>query len=282
MEEQEKVTSRGVFLNVFLFLIKLTAGIFSGSLAVMSDAFNSLTDIISYSAIHFAVKESDRKADEGHPFGHHRAEPIAGLVVAIFAGILSFEIIKSAASGLFNPRTIAFETFAVIVLMVTMVTKFFMSRYFLKKGEELDRPAIRAAGIDSRNDVFMSSIALFGVIGQRLGVPVLDSIAAIVIAGFVFYSGYRLGVENIDYLMGKAPPKEKVDEMKKLALRIKGVRGLNDVRAHYVGNYIHVEIHVEVDKHLDTKTSHDIGKQVQYAVEKLKHVDKAFIHIDPV
>src|SRR3989339_1484509 len=104
MQEAEKITAVGIFLNIILFLAKIIVGLTSNSLAILSDAFNSLTDIISYSAIYIACRISDKKSDTDHPFGHHRAEPIAGLIVAIFAGILSFEILRSAVLNIFIPR----------------------------------------------------------------------------------------------------------------------------------------------------------------------------------
>ncbi|MFH0876131.1 MAG: cation diffusion facilitator family transporter [archaeon] len=281
MDKSEKITLIGVGLNFMLFIAKITVGLISGSLSLLSDAFNSLTDILSYTGIYFAVKISNKKADETHPFGHRRAEPLAGLLVAIFAGILAIEIIKSAITGIMNPQAIKAEFAACAVLIFTIIVKTFMTVFFSKKGRELNRPAIRAAGVDSRNDVLISGVALIGVIGPWMGVHILDGIAAIFISLFIFYSGYKIATENLDYLMGKCPPPDFVEHMKKAALSVKGVNGLNDVRAHYVGNYVHVEIHIEVDKKITIEKAHKIGKDVQNTIEKLDSVDKAFVHIDP-
>ena len=143
-------------------------------------------------------------------------------------------------------------------------------------------PAIVASGVDSRNDVFVSITALIGVFCSVLGYNIFDEIAAIGISFFIFHTGYSIGMENIDYLMGKAPSKEYITLITDTARKIKGVKGTNDVLAHYVGNFIHIEIHIEVDKDLTTEESHDIGKDVQRAVENIPLVDKAFIHIDPI
>jgi cation diffusion facilitator family transporter len=282
MQETEKITAVGIFLNIVLFIAKFAVGIFSNSLAILSDAFNSLTDIISYTTIYFACRISEKKSDEDHPFGHHRAEPIAGLVVAILAGILGFEILRSAIQGIFVPRDTNIGIYAIAVCLFTIFIKTGMSIYFTRMGIKLNRPALRAAGIDSRNDVLVTSVALIGVVGYMVGVSFLDSVAAIGIGFFVIYSGYKIGKENIDYLMGHAPPRDDVAKIKKAVLKINGIKGINDVRAHYVGNYIHIEIHIEVDKDLSTQASHDLGKEVQYIVERFSFVDKAFIHIDPV
>ena len=282
MHESEKVSLIGVVLNAVLFVSKITIGLLSNSLSLLSDAVNSLLDIISYIGIYIAVKTSNKKADKGHPFGHHRAEPIAGLIIAVFAGILGFQIATNAIKNIFNPEEVQFGFAAVIVLVIAILVKIGMALYFSKKGKELNRPAIRAAAVDSRNDVLASFVAIIGVVGPFVGFPILDSIASILISIFILYSGYEIGIENINYLMGHAPSDESIERIKKKTLSVKGVKGFNDVNAHYVGSYIHVEVHVEVDKKLSTLKSHDIGKEVQFAVEKLDDVDKAFIHIDPV
>ncbi len=281
MDKSERISIAGIGLNLLLFIAKLFAGIITGSLSVLSDAFNSLTDIISYTCIFIAVRISNKKADQGHPFGHHRAEPIAGLIVAIFAGILAFEIIRSAVRGLFYPEPVSKEGIGIIVLLGTIVIKSAMSYYLSRKGRELRRPALSAAGVDSRNDVLVSAIALLGVVGPWIGIERLDSVSAFVISLFIFYSGYRIAIENLDYLMGRSPAEEEMEKIRKKALSIKGVTGLNDVRAHYVGNFIHVEIHIEMHKDLTLQRAHEIGKDVQRAVEKMEGIDKAFIHIDP-
>ena len=276
-----RATLIGILANAFLFVIKFTAGMLSGSLALISDALNSFSDTIYSIAIFIAVRLSNKNADEDHPFGHHRAEPVAGLIIAILAGIIGFEIVKEGIFGLMNPQQMEFTSLGVVVLLVSMGLKTGMWIYFKKIAKRINSPALQAAAIDSRNDILISFTALFGVVGPLFGIFSFDYYAGILIGLFIIWSGYDIGKENIDYLMGKAPSKEIVDEICKRACSVKGVMGFNDVRAHYVGNYLHVEVHIEVPKDMHTKTSHDIGKAVQKLVEDMPSVDKAFVHIDP-
>jgi cation diffusion facilitator family transporter len=282
MQKKEKITLLGIIVNALLFVAKLIVGYLSNSLAVMSDALNSLTDVISSIAIFIAVKVSSKNADEGHPFGHQRAEPIAGLIVAIMAGILGFEVIKTAIEKLITQEKELISLSAIYVLIFTALIKLGFSYYFIKTGKQMNSPAIVASGIDSRNDVFVSITALIGVVCSLAGYIYFDEIAAIAISFFIFQTGYKIGMENIDYLMGKAPPQKYIALITQTAQTIEGVKGLNDVLAHYVGNFIHIEIHIEVDKNLSTEQSHAIGKKVQHALEGIPVVDKAFIHIDPL
>ena len=145
-----------------------------------------------------------------------------------------------------------------------------------------DSPAIRAASVDSINDVLASSIAFAGIIGVALHFVYMDSVAGILVAMFIFKSGYEVGRENIDYLMGRSAPPDFDQIVKTTALGIRGVKGINDLRSHYVGNKFHIEIHIEVDKNLTTFDSHAVGNEVRNMLERLDRVQKAFVHIDPV
>lgn len=282
MQQSERITFIGILLNALLFCAKIVVGSFSGSIALISDALNSLIDVLTSIGILFAVRISNKKADKDHPFGHHRAEPIAALMVAIFAGILGFEIIKSSFVELFEKTTSNIGLSAILVLLFTMIVKSFMAYYFTTKGKKYNRPAIKAAGIDSRNDILVSFVALLGVLGSYFGFYNIEPIAAIFIGFFVIYSGYKIAKENIDFLMGHSPPLSYIDKIKESALIVEGVTGINDIRAHYVGNYVQAEVHIEVDQNLSTRKSHDIGKTVQKNLEGFHFIDKVFIHIDPI
>ncbi len=270
-----------IVCNTFLFAIKITAGITSNSMAVISDAVNSVTDIISSVVIYFAVKVSAKQADEGHPFGHHRAEPIAGLIVAIFAGILGFEIFRTSVFHLVSQHDHNIGIFTILVLLISIGMKFVMSIYSKKTSHTINSPALLASSVDSRNDVYISATALVGVIGGFYGYPKMDDIMAILISFWVIYSGYKIGIQNIDYLMGRQPEAGIMEEIKAKTCAAAGVLGIHDIRAHYVGNYIHVEIHISLNQHLTLTEAHEIGKNVQKAVENIESIHKAFVHIDP-
>lgn len=280
MLKSEKITLIGILLNFTLFLSKLIVGLISKSSALISDSLNSFSDIIASICIYISVKVSNKKADSTHPFGHDRAEPIAAFIVAIFTVVLGFEIAKSAFLGLFLNRVTNIGNAAIGVLIFSIIVKLSMASYYLKKAEK--RPAIRALGIDSRNDVLTSLIALFGVIAAIYGFPKFDDIAALIISIFILNSGYNIGKENIDYLMGKTPSKVFLDHIKKISLSINGVKGINEVKAQFVGNKIQMEVHIEVDKDISTKKSHDIGKKVQHKIEAFRDIRKVFVHVDPV
>ena len=270
-----------LFGNIFLFILKLGAGLYSQSLAVLSDAFNSLTDIMGSIGIIIAIKVGNQIADKEHQFGHHRAEPIAGLIIAVLAGILGFEVIRFAIMRLLGEPVVIQEQIALMAMGITILVKLIMGICFYFSSKRLNSPAIKAAMVDAGNDVMIGLVVIIGIVGVKFGYPALDSITGLLVGIVVIFTGIKVGKENIDYLMGKVAPEDIVEEIKNTALSINGVQGINDVFSHYVGNVIHVEVHIEVAPEMSTRESHDLGKCVQRAIENLPNINRAFIHIDP-
>ncbi len=278
----KRATNLSMAANIFLFLIKAAAGIMSNSIAVISDAINSLTDIISSAAIMYSVRISLRKPDEDHQFGHHAAQPIAVFLVALFAGIVGVNLIEESVIRIIHPAETHITHTVYIILFTTIITKLILMQYQKMVGKTYNSPALRAGAVDSLNDVFASSLSVIGILGIQMGLKYVDGIAGIFIALFVFRSGYQIAKENIDYLMGKAADKQLILEIAKAALKVEGVQGLNELKSHYVGNKFHIEIHIDVDKNTTTEASHDIGKEVQRAISALPEINQVFVHIDPV
>lgn len=139
-----------------------------------------------------------------------------------------------------------------------------------------------ASATDHRNDVLISIAVLIGIVMSNIGLPIFDPVAAIVVGLWIIRAGFSIGQANIKYLMGEAPPAELVARIVGKAKAIEGVRGLNDVFAHYVGTTVEIEVHINVDRHITIEEAHGIGKKVQKAIEDMDEVSRAFIHIDPL
>lgn len=280
--ELSKATFYALGSNIFLFIIKITFGIISNSIALISEAINSLTDIVSSLAIIFGVRVSNIKPDESHHFGHRAAQPLSTFIVSVFAGILGLDIIQESVKRMIDPpKSVRIDIFVISVLIITIITKLGMNFYQIRISKKFDSSAVRAQSIDSINDVLASSVALIGILLAQKGLLVFDSIAGIAVSFFIIRSGYEIAKENIDYLMGKSADKELVEEIISESLNINGVIGYNDLRSYYVGNKFHIEIHIEVDKNLTTDKSHDIGKMVEHKLESNDKISKVFVHIDP-
>ena len=278
----ERAANLTLLVNIFLFIIKAVAGVLSNSIAVISDAVNSLTDIVSSGAIMYSVKISLKKPDKEHQFGHHAAQPIAVFLIALFTAVVGINLIEESVKRIFSTYHTHTTTLVYSILAVTIVIKLILTRYQSSVGKKYRSPALRASAVDSLNDVLASTLSIIGLIGIQMGFRYVDGIAGILIALFVFRSGYQIAKENIDYLMGKSADEDLILEIANVALKVKGVRGLNELKSHYVGNKFHVEIHIDVDKNASTELSHEIGTAVQSAISLLPDINKVFVHIDPV
>lgn len=273
----------GLVANTLLCTIKLAVGISAASLALVSDGLNSLTDAVSSLGILIAVHVAHQEADHTHPFGHRRAEPIAGLILAIFAGIAGFEILKTAVLRIYLGEVDEVTgSWPFLVLGISMLAKGGLSLFFRRLARTLKSPAFQAAAADSRIDVLISLAALLGVTGSQMGWLFLDPVAAVAISFFIFRTGYTVGRENIDYLMGRSPSPELLTEIRAAILDVPGVHRLDDLKAHYVGNFVHVAVEISVDGRMSAMKVHDLEEKVKNAVEEVSWIDEAFVHVNPL
>jgi len=280
MKKDEMTALVAFFINIVLFILKISAALLSGSLAVLSSAFDSLNDIISYFVGYYSVKQASRGPDYDHPFGHRRMEALAGIVMAIFAGILSFEILRSAAVDLLEgDHVVQITGFTFAVLLLTILVKLAMHIVLKRQADESMSTALDAMAVDSRNDVLSNTVAIVGVAGAFLGWQHLDDVAAILIAFYIANAGYQMAKKNYDYIVGARPDASVIGSIRKKAM-VDGVKRIGAIRAHYVGDRVHAEIEIVLEKKLMGVESHKIGVKVQRSVESLKIVERAFVHLD--
>jgi len=272
----------GIIGNTVLFGGKIVIGLAFNSIAIISDSLNSFTDIIASTIVFISIRSSYKGPDPEHPFGHKRAQPIAGLIVAIFTGIVGFEVITQAVTRLFTGAEIQKGLLPILLVVAVMVVKLGMHLYARVVAERTRSTALKASATDHRNDVLISAAVLAGVIASNLGFPIFDPIVAILIGLWIIRAGFSIGQDNIKYLMGEAPPKDLMEKILLAAREVPGVLALNDVFAHYVGTTVEIEVHVNVDKRLNIEEAHAIGKKVQGAIESMDDISRAFIHIDPL
>ncbi|MDQ1329565.1 MAG: Cation transporter [Candidatus Poribacteria bacterium] len=265
------LTRAGIALAILLLGLKLWASIATKSMAVLSDALNSFLDIFSYSAIYISVRFNDMQADKNHPYGHRRAEPIAGFIIAILAAILGGSIIKDSFLGIFQDHVVLRNKIATGIMIFAIASKIIIAAFYRISAKKYNSPALDASYVDSRNDVLASSIAILGMLVGGY----YDHIAGLLIGIWIIYSGASLGYKNLKYLMGHTPPKEIIAAITKESMQIPGVIGFNDLRAHYVGDVVHVELHIEVDDKLSIRDAHDIGIIVRDRLEALTPIQKA-------
>ena len=268
--------------NLLLFLLKGVVAVETGSFAVESEAINSLADSVYSLVIVAGLYLTTQPPDFEHPHGHERIEPFVSLFVAvgIFAagGLVLYQSGMALLGGTIDPVQ---SPAAVAVLVFSIAAKLALYRYCLRIGQEWQSPALVATALDNRNDVLTAGAALVGVLGASLGFPLLDPLAAMIVAVGILHTGVEVVRDNVNYLVGAAPPEELRAEIVQRALEHPDVMGAHDVIAHYVGPEIDVSLHVEVEGDRTLREAHDIETAVVQAVEDLDQVDDAFVHVDP-
>jgi len=268
--------------NAVLFLLKGAVYLETGSLAVGSEAINSLADAAYSLVVVGGLYLTTRPPDFEHPHGHERIEPFVSLFVAVGIFVAGGAVLWQAGTALLGGSVeVARGYAAAAVLVGGAVTKYALYRYCLGVGNEQNSPALVATALDNRNDILTAGAALVGVVGSQIGYPVLDPIAAAVVAVGILYTGVEVVRDNVRYLVGAAPPEDLRAEIVRRALAHPDVEGAHDVIAHYVGPEIDVSLHIEVEGDRTLREAHDIETEVMEAIRDLPEIDDVFVHVDP-
>jgi cation diffusion facilitator family transporter len=271
----------GLLGNILLFISKLIIGFLTNSIAIISDALNSLADIINSIVLFISVKVGSKSADKEHPFGHYRSEPIGGLIVAVLTVVLGFELVRIAIDRFINKVAPNFSTLMLLILLITIAVKASMYFYTKAAWKKTQSIALFAFMVDHRNDIWIACGAIIGFIGVNYNLAFLDPLVGILIGLWIIKVGFGIGIDNIKFLMGEAPKKELLEKIKNAASKVKGVKGIQQVKAHYVGTLVQVALIITVDRNMSIYQAHALGTKVEKEVEKLEEIDKAFVHINP-
>lgn len=269
-------------VNVALVALKGGVWLLSGSLAVGSEAVNSITDV-GYSVVVLAgLHLTAQPPDLDHPHGHERIEPFVSLFIALAIFAAGSAILWQATTAILSGDiSVATGPIAAVVLFVTIVVKLALYRYSLHAGQAVNSPALMATAKDNYIDVFTAGAALVGVLGAAVGFPVFDPLAAGFVSLGILYTGVEIVQENVDYLVGRAPPEDLRAEILERVYSHPDVEGVHDVVAHYVGPEIDVSIHIEVEGDRTLFEAHDIETAVVTSIRDIDEVDDVFVHIDP-
>lgn len=272
----------GILNNLFLFVIKFVIGTIVHSVSIQADGVNNLTDagsnIISILSFHFANKP----ADKDHPFGHERTETIASLFVGIFILVLGFETAKESISKVIHPGSIDFRVASVIILLVSIIVKFWMYTYNKKLSKTYDSSLLEASALDSISDVCGTMAVLVSTLLSPVLHFNLDGYMGIVVSGIIIYGAYGLLRDMINSLIGEAPDPELVHNIVDRIMAHPAILGVHDMMLHNYGpNKIFASAHVEVDSSKDIFETHDHIDNIEREVKENMNIDLV-LHMDPV
>lgn len=271
--------------NLALAAFKLIAGVAGHSGAMVSDAIHSASDVFSTIIVMVGIKISAKEADESHPYGHERFEAIASLILSLilFATGCSIGIsgVKTIINRESNPIAIP-GVIALIAAIVSIAAKEGMYWYTRAAAKKYDSPALMASAWHHRSDALSSVGSFIGILGARLGLAILDPVAAIAISFCILYAAYEIFIESTNKLVDRACDVETVEAMKKAVLDEPDVCGIYTLRTRLFGQRTYVDVTILVDDEVSMRVAHDAANRVQQRVQsdfpKVKH---CMVHVHP-
>lgn len=274
--------SVGIFFNIVLFIIKFIAGIISGSVAIVADALNNLSDAGSSIITLVGFKLSGQKPDPDHPFGHGRLEYVTGLIVSLFIILMGVELLKSSVAKIFNPQPLFCSSLTVIILSVSIIIKLYMYYYNKKYSDKFNSQALKATAMDSLSDSVATAMVLLAtLISQYKGIKI-DGYCGLIISALILYTGYSAAKDTIAPLLGTKADKEFVEMIEKFAESYDDVIGVHDLVIHDYGpGRLMITFHAEVPANGNIMELHDTIDLMEHRIREVLGAH-AVVHMDPV
>jgi cation diffusion facilitator family transporter len=279
-----RATLIGLIANVALAGSKLVAGILGHSHALIADAVESIADVFSALIVWRGLVVAHEPADEDHPYGHGKAEPLAAAFVAVMLLVAAAWIVVKALSEIVTPH-LAPAPFTLVVLIVVVVIKEMLFRFVLHEAHEMDSSAVHTDAWHHRSDAITSAAAGIGITIALLGGKGFESAddwAAIAAACVIVLNGSRLLRAAVNELMDKSPGQELVADVRRVASAIPGVDAVEKCFVRKMGYHYYVDMHIEVDPQMTVERSHKIAHDVKDQLRaKLPSVHDVLVHIEP-
>lgn len=272
----------GILFNLILFGIKYIAGTISGSIAIVADSFNSLSDAGSSIIMLFGFRLAGKKPDSDHPFGHGRMEYLSGLAVSFLILLMGVELLKSAVDKIIHPAMVEGNSLVLAILVVSILVKCYMAYYNRKIGKRINSAAMKATSTDSLSDAASTGAVLITTLLSEYTSLNLDGWCGLLVAVLVLRAGIEAVKETIDPLLGLAPEKEFVDRIEEIVMDSNVTCGLHDLIVHDYGpGRVMISLHAEVPGNGDIYEIHDAIDLLENRLKDELGCD-ATIHMDPI
>ncbi len=272
----------GIVCNCLLTVLKLVIGLLVGSMAIIADGVNNLSDAAASLTTLLGFRMAQRPADKQHPYGHARYEYLSGLAVAALILLIGAELVKSSIAKIINPEPIDISAATIALLAASVAVKLWMSGFYKTLGKKINSTALYATSVDSRNDVISTCAVLLGCLVNYLFGLNIDGYVGLAVAIFILYSSVGIAKDTISPLLGQQADDELVDKITELVLSHEKVLGVHDLLVHDYGpGRCYASAHVELSADEDPMACHDIIDDIECDVLEKMNVHFV-IHYDPV
>ena len=272
----------GIIGNIFLFIIKVVVGFISSSQAMIADAFNSASDILSSFMTYIGNRVASKDADEDHNLGHGKAEYIYSMLISVVMFILGGKILIDSIISIINPGKFHFTIWLVIVCIITIVVKMCLYLYTRSIGKKYNNLLVEANSKDHRNDVVITSTNLIAAICSLFGITLVDGIVGLGISLWIIYTAIRIYKDSYDVLMDKTISSETKDKVLDIIEEHDEVLKIQHFNATPVGYRYMVSFSIFVDGNLSTFESHDIANKLEKEIgRRVPEIYLTIIHVNP-
>ena len=282
-KEIKKASLLGVFGNLFLLLIKGIVGFISGSQAMIADAFNSASDILSSIMTFFGQRIASKPKDDDHNLGHGKAEYIYSMLISIIMIIMVFKVLKDSIVNLFTLEKAIFMPWLIVVCVLTIIIKLSLFLYTNKLYKRNKSLLLKANRNDHKNDCILTSLNLIACILGYYGIYFVDSIVGIFISIWIFIVAYKIFIESYDVLMDKSIDDETKEKVYKVISAHKEIKKINHFNSTPVGYMYQISFTIFVDGNLSTFDSHEIANNLEKEIDSLfPEIYLTVIHVNPM
>lgn len=280
-----QVSINSIIVNLILSVGKLAAGILANSAAMISDAIHSASDVFSTFIVMAGVKISHKASDAEHQYGHERLECVAAIILAIVLALTGLgigyagleKILNAAQSDLKTPGLLA-----LLAAVISIVVKEAMFWYTKKAATAINSGALMADAWHHRSDALSSIGSFVGILGARMGYPILDPVASVIICLMIIHAAYKIFADAVDKMVDSACDKDTIATMAALIKTQKGVEHIDVLQTRKFGSRIYVDVEVSADDNLTLLASHAIAEHIHKAIEtKFEDVKHCMVHVNP-
>lgn len=271
-----------IIINVILSGVKIIAGVVGKSSAMLADGIHTLSDVLTTFVVLIGLKVSSKEADERHPYGHEKYEPVFAKLLSIFLAVtglfIGYEGISTLRSG--NIQTPG--KIALVAAVISVITKEGMYWYTAKTAKKIKSLSMEADAWHHRSDALSSVGTFIGIFGARMGLKILDPIAAIIVSVLIIKVGVDLYVQSIRGLVDESADDKTLLKIKDLTFSVKGVKDIKGFKTRIFGSRIYVDIEILVDGGITVKEGHDIAEKVHDLIEKnIDDIKHCMVHVEP-
>jgi len=266
--------------NVLLFVLKYWVGVISGSVALIADAWHTLSDSLTSIILLIAIRISNKPADEEHPFGHGRAEVIASLIIGVLLSVVAFNFMLESVDKFLAHKEAKFGKWAIIVTIISIAVKELSAQYALWAYRKIRLNSLKAEAWHHRTDAISSVIILIGIFFGSM-FWWLDSVLGFMVALLIFYASFEVIRDAVRPLMGQNPSKEFERKIKNLISRITELDvNFHHLHVHNYGNHNEITFHIKLPAHLPLREAHKVSELIENTIRKEMNIEST-IHIEP-